>query len=273
MKIIIHEEFYILFYPFRLERWLTGEVRRCVRPSKEFEKKYGKNRTLKIQIFTNTRVKKLHVHPPGVWKNIVTGFVHVPYIGGHWTDPTAYAKPLREFLDGIAITLRECRLDSSRFEKRIPALLAKFCSQPSRIHSGWVKETPKPAPSRLPKWQVPKDLKKPAKAEAGSWQDERFAPLLLSVYTGTEIPLVWQIEFDPFDERLLAAGERLERRGIEPDGDGWSSVIQRAFRKKFPKLAKELQDDSESSTCVLWVESERTCQILMKFLWSMLFKK
>jgi hypothetical protein len=71
----------------------------------------------------------------------------------------------------------------------------------------------------------------------------------------------------------VAAGERLEKLGVESDGDGWSSVIQKKFRKRFPKLAKELHDDSESSTCVLWVESENACKALVGLVWSMLSKE
>ena len=157
-------------------------------------------------------------------------------------------------------------------------MLDEFCCDPSRILPNWVKEAPKRAPSRLPKWQVPKDLKKRGAAADGSWEDERYDPLLLTVntggtYGGREIPFMWQIEFDPFDERLQAAAEPLERRGVEPNGDGWSGVIQKAFRKRFPKWARELHDDSESSTCVLWVESERACKALVELVWSMLFRK
>jgi len=176
------------------------------------------------------------------------------------------------------MVLRECHLQSSSFEQRIPVLLEEFCSDPSRVLPEWVKAAPEPVASSLPKWQVPGDLKKSVAAAGGSWEEERYDPLLLTVSTGTthdgrEVPLSWQIEFDPFDERLEAAGERLERRGVEPDGDGWSSVIQKAFRKRFPKLARELHDDSETSTCVLWVESETACKRLVELIWSMLYKK
>src|SRR5207247_10419025 len=115
-------------------------------------------------------------------------------------------------------------------------------------------------------------------AAGGTWEQDRYDPIVLTLsidvaYQGREIPLMWQVEFDPFDERLKTAGERLERRGVEPDGDGWSSVIQKEFRKRFPKLAREFHDDSESSTCILWVESENACKALVELVWSMLVKK
>ncbi len=127
-------------------------------------------------------------------------------------------------------------------------------------------------------WRLPNDLRKRVVDAGGSWEDERYDPILLSVsddvsYKGRKIQLVWQVEFDPFDERLEAAWERLEDRGVEPDGDGWSGVIHAKFKQRFPKLAGVLHDDSESSTCVLWVESERACKALVELVWSMLFRK
>ena len=265
-------------YPFTLSRWLTGELRQCVGSSKAFEQDYGKDWTLMLQLLTNTRLKKPRVYRPDVhWKKVICYIVIVPYIGASWAEPAAYAQPVRQWLEGMATILRTCHLDSSRFEQRIPALLGQFCSDPSRIVPDWV-EAPKPVSANLPKWQVPKDVKKRAAAAGGSWEDERYDPVFLTVntgaaYDGREIPLMWQVEFDPFDERLEAAGERLERRGVDPDGDGWSSVIQKAFRKRFPRLARELHDDSESSTCVLWVESEHASKALVELVWSMLFKR
>jgi len=266
-------------YPFTLSRWLTSEVQQYEGGSKVFEQEHGKDWTLIIQLFTNTRLKKPRVYQPNVqWKKQVCWIVIVPYIGSSWAEPAAYAQPVRQWLEGIATVLRRYRFDSSRFEERIPGLLDEFCTDRSRIIPEWV-EAPKPAPGKLPKWQVPKDLRKRVEAAGGTWEEEeRYDPILLTVssdatYEGREIPLMWQIEFDPFDERLEAAAERLERRGVEPDGDGWSSVIQKEFRKRFPKLARELHDDSESSTCVLWVESEKACKGLVGLVWPMLFKK
>lgn len=157
------------------------------------------------------------------------------------------------------------------------SIVKEFCSDPGRIVPGWV-EAPKPKRESLSKWRVPKDLRKRVADAGGTWEDERYDPILLTVsngvsYKGRKIPPMWQVEFDPFDERMEAAGERLENRGVEPDGDGWSNVIQKRFRKRFPKLARELHDDSESSACVLWVESESACKALVELVWPMLLKK
>jgi hypothetical protein len=90
-------------------------------------------------------------------------------------------------------------------------------------------------------------------------------------YQGRDIPLAWQIEFDPYDDRLAAANEKMEAAGIEPDGDGWSEVIQKEFGRRHPKLAREFHSDSESSTCVIWVESEKACRKLIEVVWSLMY--
>jgi len=136
----------------------------------------------------------------------------------------------------------------------------------------------KPKLPVMPVWKIPKNIQTRVDAEDGMWEDERFDPILLTVmsgveYEGRDIPLSWQIEFDPFDDRLGAANKKLESSGIEPDGDGWAEVIQKKFAKRYPKLAGELHSDSESSTCVLWVESENACQKLIELVWSMIYAK
>ena len=127
----------------------------------------------------------------------------------------------------------------------------------------------------LPQWRIPKNIQKRVEDEGGMWEDERFDPVLLTVlsdtsYQGRDIPLGWQLEFDPSDDRLESANEKFEAAGIEQDGDGWSSVIEKEFAKRYPKLAGEFHSDSESSTCVVWVESESTCRKLMEVVWSLM---
>ena len=130
----------------------------------------------------------------------------------------------------------------------------------------------------LPAWRIPKNLEQQVADGDGSWEERRFDPILLTVMSGVEyegraIPLSWQIEFDPSDDRLEAANEKLESSGIGPDGDGWAEVIEKEFAKRYPKLAGELHSDSESSICVLWVESEKTCQKLIAVVWSLIYSK
>src|SRR3954453_7214586 len=59
-------------YPFTLSRWLTGELIRYVGRSDLFEQEHGKDWTLIIQLFTNTRLKKPKIGQPDVhWKKQV----------------------------------------------------------------------------------------------------------------------------------------------------------------------------------------------------------
>src|SRR5688572_26582074 len=80
--------------------------------------------------------------------------------------------------------------------------------------------------SRMPTWKVPKNIAKTLEDGDGMWEDERWSPILLTAMSGTElngreIPLAWQIEFDPSDDEFEAANARLEDSGIAPDGYGW----------------------------------------------------
>ena len=130
--------------------------------------------------------------------------------------------------------------------------------------------------NKLPEWRIPANIQElVATDEDGIWEDTRWDPLLLTVmagtsYDGRDIPLAWQIEFDPGDERLNAANEEIAGLGIEPDGYGWSRVIQSVVARQHPEIVQDLHfGDTELSTCVIWVESESNCRSLISVVWSL----
>lgn len=91
-------------------------------------------------------------------------------------------------------------------------------------------------------------------------------------YEGREIPIAWQIEFDPSDGDFEAANAKLEGLEIEPDGYGWGEYIQRTIRESNPVLAKRLHTtDCEVDACVIWVEAEKDCRALLEATWKLLF--
>src|SRR6516225_2260248 len=98
---------------------------------------------------------------------------------------------------------------------------------------------------KMPKWKLPKNIAKALEDGDGSWEDERWSPILLTAMSGTEyegrdIPVAWQMEFDPSAEELEAVNAKLEDMDLEPDGYGWGEYIQKAIRKSNPALAKRL---------------------------------
>jgi hypothetical protein len=109
-----------------------------------------------------------------------------------------------------------------------------------------------------PTWNIPTDLRQQLEAdEDGVWEDDQWAPILLTAmagtsYEGRDIPIMWQIEFEPPDDR---------------DGDEWAEFVAEAFSKRYPENVSELRSDSEADTCVLWVESEDTCKQLIETAW------
>ena len=72
-----------------------------------------------------------------------------------------------------------------------------------------------------PKWKIPKNLQKLVEADADNmWEDDRWYPILLTVmggtsYRGRDIPLAWQIEFEPDDKDFEDANEKIAAAGID----------------------------------------------------------
>jgi hypothetical protein len=132
---------------------------------------------------------------------------------------------------------------------------------------------------KIPTWKQPKNITKALEDGDGFWEDERWSPILLTAMSGTvfegrEIPVSWQIEFDPSEDEFESANSKLETKDLEPDGYGWGEYIQNAIRKTNPALAKRLHmNDCESDTCVIWVESAEDCQALLETTWQLAFGK
>ena len=130
----------------------------------------------------------------------------------------------------------------------------------------------------MPTWKPPKDIAKALEDGDGSWEDERWSPILLTAMSGTEfegrdIPIAWQLEFDPSEEEFETANANLEDLNLEPDGYGWGEYIQKALHESNPALAKRLHaTDCETDTCVIWVESEEDCRALLEATWNLIFE-
>jgi hypothetical protein len=104
-----------------------------------------------------------------------------------------------------------------------------------------------------PEWSIPENLLELVHGdEGGIWEDDSWDPILLTVMTGTvykgrDIPLAWQIEFEPVGPRFEAANKKLMTLGLDPDGYGWATLIKNVAEKYHPDVAKELQFDEELS--------------------------
>src|SRR5262245_29131139 len=122
----------------------------------------------------------------------------------------------------------------------------------------------------MPSWKTPKNIAKALEDDDGFWEDDRWSPIMLTAMSGTEyegreIPVMWQIEFEPAE----AGNAKLEGTGLEPDGYGWGEYIQNAIRQTNPDLANRLHTDCELATCVIWVESEQDCRELLEATWKL----
>ena len=132
---------------------------------------------------------------------------------------------------------------------------------------------------KMPTWKTPKNIAKALEDGDGLWEDGRWSPIQLTAMSGTEydgreIPVAWQIEFDPSDEAFEVANASLEEQGIEPDGYGWGEAIQKKIELANPALAKRLHTgDCETDTCVIWVETAEDCRALLETTWKLIFEE
>jgi len=130
---------------------------------------------------------------------------------------------------------------------------------------------------KMPNWKLPRNIAKELEDGDGFWEDERWSPILLTAMSGTaldgrEIPIAWQIEFEPSEHDFEAANAKLKEMGIEPNGYGWGDFICETIRKGNPALATRLNvNDCELGTCVIWVESDEDCRVLLEATWKLLF--
>lgn len=291
--------------------WISQELSRLVPPSESFQRKYGKDWRLYVHFGahfgTPPGVEEPIVGKPATYrrtKEIELGIM-LPWAWYKELGVKDCPKVLEMFFYSLSAVLKRLDLDPSRMLEASRNFIEHVCSKREMLGELGLCEpvsklpyiiaapqtsspskkataTQKPRKSQkklaFPAWKIPKNIQKRVADEDGMWEDERFDPILLTVmsdveYEGRDIPLSWQIEFDPFDDRLETVNEKLESSGIEADGDGWAEAIEKEFAKRYPKLAGELHSDSESSTCVLWVESEKTCQKLIELVWALIHAK
>ncbi len=128
----------------------------------------------------------------------------------------------------------------------------------------------------MPSWKPPKNIAKALEEGDGFWEDERWSPILLTAmsdtnFEGRDIPIAWQIEFDPSEEYFEEVNAKLRKLGIEPDGYGWAEYIQKTIQDSNPGLANRLNaTDCEMSTCVIWVETAEDCRALLEETWKLI---
>ena len=92
-----------------------------------------------------------------------------------------------------------------------------------------------------------------------TWMDDQFEPVIITAMGGTlfgarEVPILWQIEFEPADIEGASGEERIADLGLEPDGYGWTSLILRDLAQRHPACVPFVKGDEEAVTCVICTE-------------------
>ena len=126
-------------------------------------------------------------------------------------------------------------------------------------------------PGPTPAWTLPADLATIV-AEDGEWEDPSWDPILLTVIGDTRaegrvIPIAWQLSLWPDDMFFRVLNTSVFAKGEKADGHAWSTLLQSALATRLPALAARLHDDSDVSTCVLWVETEPDGRSLIEAVW------
>jgi len=92
--------------------------------------------------------------------------------------------------------------------------------------------------------------------EEGYWEDDSFEPILVTVepveIEGEE-KISYQLSFETLDDFE------------EVEGDEWEEILRGFIREIDPDFEKVVQGDSESSTCVLWVDNAEDFVKLMEY--------
>ncbi len=127
----------------------------------------------------------------------------------------------------------------------------------------------------FPEWIIPSNIAQLVEENDDLWEDTRWHPILLTVlggtsYRGRDIPLSWQLEFEPSNTALVVANAKIQALGVEADGYGWAQVIGSVVSQHHAELAEELHfGDTDTDALVVWVESEESCGLLMRVVWSL----
>jgi hypothetical protein len=283
----------------RFDSWLSRQLQRRITPSAQALQKYGNDWTLSFAFCADGTRKRPKAFSPILYRGKkVEWLIEVRDVGGGLGHPKRYVLPFKQFVEGIALVLRQLDIDVSQMLKDLPKMAKQFASNPRMVGrpgtpirkhgkptEGFIPYDPsdyepkKPQPRRrrkLPHWNIPKNVASLAENTEGFWETGRFDPIQLLVYPhmanhGRKVR-PWEIQFDPYDGPFANAAQQINSLGTEPDGDAWAEYIETAFAKRYPRFAREIQSDSEMSTCVLRVPSEEACRKLVAVIWSMIYR-
>jgi hypothetical protein len=109
-------------------------------------------------------------------------------------------------------------------------------------------------------WSAPANVAELVAADPDqTWQDDQFAPVLITVMGGTlsgarEVPLLWQIQFEPADLEGTPGEARLADLDLDTDGYGWTALILGELARRYPAHVRFVRSDEEAATCVLCAE-------------------
>lgn len=120
---------------------------------------------------------------------------------------------------------------------------------------------------KLEKIKFPKNIR--TKMEDDVWECYDYEPFVINVSNilrnGKEM-LSYSLEFSPSDEIFEEINQKLEQQKYIADGDGWADYILKELNKNKVQFTDEIDNDSESDTCVLCASNELDFKILLQYI-------
>ncbi len=287
-----------LDYTSEFTTWVVRELSKRIKPSKAFRQAYPTMKQWEFWMCLTSRKKPKIEGPYFIKKEKAIQYnISIHHDGRHPRKPIGYAKQIKSFLEQVVVGLEKVGIDTSQLLKDAPGLLDQFISTPEMIDTtnshddiGYPQitdateaqeKTSYPLRRRkkrkIPQWRIPKGLEKMLESE-GEWESTRWDPMLLTVSERDSSSnknhfADWQIEINMGDESLGPLKDSLADSGHNPGGYGLTEMIEKEFVKRYPQYAGEFDSDSEMSTCVLSVKSEKACKKLVELIWSIIYPK
>ncbi len=269
----------------------------CVTASRAFAKKYGDDFELIFNFSAKPDLADSEIRGPAIYRKDrqVEYTIFVPYKNKAYARTLAgHRDALESLFQAIVRVLQKYDIDATVIENQSvswiqhvlasPEMIAEWDQPVVSIQSSSLAVEPetsthldkleesKAEMTTPPVLQFPENLLALVAEQDGQWDTEEYEPFIVSVLTGTEyggheIPIAWQLEFDPADAESAEVMEILEENDLQPNGDGWASVILAILAARSSEFAEFAHSDSEDAACVLWTDREDVFQALFSVAW------
>ncbi len=108
-------------------------------------------------------------------------------------------------------------------------------------------------------FKIPENINELLQNNDEMWKYDDFSPFNITISNGFhkgKARTRYQIDFCPYEE-FDKLNQHIEGLGFEADGYGWTDYMLEYISETAPALSKVVFEDSETETCVLYVEEAK----------------